>query len=197
MSSQRTRAPRRKIIGANWEAQQPRRGRPPAKTPRKATRVYLNPAQREHWLNLNDILAPLGAARIDVAHLLVCYLEQELNNIQSGLTGENQGLPVGVVDLTSLYFLLDLKSPDRKTNQFNITMLTETREKIAVITIRLQSVFRATWSQVFGLATELMFYRLQHHQAMLEQLSDLEDLREFLFHPQQLQFDTWERRNAF
>ena len=107
MSPRQRRAPRRRIIGANWEAQQPRRGRPPAARPRKATRVYLTSRQREHWLALTEAVAPLGAARIDVADLIISHLEQTLNDIQRGLTGSGQVLPVGVVDLKSLYFLLD------------------------------------------------------------------------------------------
>jgi len=193
MSTGRKRAPRRKIIGANWEAQQPRRGRPPADKPRKATRIYLTPKQREHWLALAEALTPLGAARIDVADLIITHLEHNLYNIQNGLTGgSGQVLPVGVVDLKSFYFLLDLRPPAGATSQFNITMFTETREKMSVMTVRLQSVFRATWSQVFGLAIELLYQTLSDRRGRLnivEQENSLDDLKERLFRPQQLQFD--------
>jgi hypothetical protein len=190
MSKRRKRTPRRRVIGANWEAQQPRRGRPPAERPRKATRLYLADSQRNHWLALSEALAPMGADRIDVAELVVAYLEQNLYEIQSGLTGNGQTVPVGVVDLKSLYFLLDLKPPAGDTNQYNITMFTETREKLSVMTVRLQSVFRATWSQVFGLAVENMYQLLSRRRGgarLLEQMDNLEDLREALFHPQQLE----------
>jgi hypothetical protein len=192
MSKRRKRTPRRRVIGANWEAQQPRRGRPPADRPRKATRLYLTDTQREHWLALSDALVPMGADRIDVAELVVAYLEQNLHEIQSGLTGNGQTVPVGVVDLKSLYFLLDLKPPTGDTNQYNITMLTETREKLSVMTVRLQSAFRATWSQVFGLAVENMHHLLSRRRGgahLLDQVDNLEDLREALFHPQQLVFE--------
>jgi hypothetical protein len=192
MTKRRKRTPRRRVIGANWEAQQPRRGRPPADRPRKATRLYLTETQRNRWLGLGDVLAPLGADRIDVAELVVAYLEQNLHEIQTGLTGNGQTVPVGVVDLKSLYFLLDLKPPAGGTNQYNITMLTETREKLSVMTVRLQSAFRATWSQVFGLAVENMHQLLTRRrgQAMLlDQVDNLDDLKEALFQPQQLEFE--------
>lgn len=186
------RSPRRRIIGANWEAQRPRRGRPPADRPRKATRIYLNQQQRQSWLDLSEALAPLGARRIDLADLVINHLEQVLNEIQSGMTGEGQVLPVGVVDLKSLYFLLDLKPPRGETRQFNITMFTESREKMSVMTIRLQSVFRATWSQVFGLGIELLVQQLTNSRGRLglaEDMDSLEDLTEHLFQPKQLQFE--------
>ena len=191
MSKRRKRTPRRRVIGANWEAQQPRRGRPPAERPRKATRLYLTQTQRDHWLALGDALGPLGADRIDVAELVVAYLEQNLIEIQSGLTGNGQTVPVGVVDLKSLYFLLDLKPTAGSTNQYNITMLTETREKLSVMTVRLQSAFRATWSQVFGLGVENLhqvLLRRGGQATLLDQVDTLEDLREALFQPQQLEF---------
>ena len=191
-TTRRKRAPRRRIIGANWEVQQPRRGRPPASRPRKATRVYLASEQRDHWIALTEALDPLGAARIDAAELVISYLDQSLNEIQTGLTGNGQVLPVGVVDLKSLYFLLDLKPPSGPTNQYNITMYTETRETMSVMTIRLQSVFRATWSQVLGLGIELLFKRLSDRRGRrieIDQSDDLESLRETLFQPQQMRFD--------
>ncbi len=186
------RSPRRRIIGANWEAQRARRGRPPANRPRKATRIYLNRKQRKSWLDLSEALAPLGASRIDVADLVISHLEQVLGEIQSGMTGGGQGLPVGVVDLKSLYFLLDLRPPTGETKQFNITMFTESREKMSVMTIRMQSVFRATWSQVFGLAIELLVQRLSNSRGRLglaEEMDSIEDLKDHLFQPQQLQFE--------
>jgi hypothetical protein len=192
MSKRRKRTPRRRVIGANWEAQQPRRGRPPADRPRKATRLYLTQAQRDHWLALGEALAPLGADRIDVAELVVAYLEQNLHEIQTGLTGNGQTVPVGVVDLKSLYFLLDLKPTAGATNQYNITMFTETREKLSVMTVRLQSAFRATWSQVFGLGVENLhqvLLRRRGQDNLLEQADTLDDLREALFQPQQLEFE--------
>ncbi len=192
MSPRPRRAPRRRIIGANWEAQQPRRGRPPAERPRKATRIYLTARQREHWVALTEALAPLGAARIDIADLIIRHLEQELNDIQRGLTGSGQVLPVGVVDLRSLYFLLDLRPGAGETRQYTITMLTETRERMSVITVRLQSVFAATWSQVFGLGIELLFEQLADRRGQLgvvEQLEDLRDLWDYVLQPQQLQFE--------
>ena len=192
MKTRQRRAPRRKIIGANWEAQRPRRGRPPASRPRKATRIYLTQRQREHWLALTEAIAPLGAARIDVADLIISYLEDTLNDMQSGLTGTGQILPVGVVDLRSLYFLLDLKPPAGATSQFNVTMFTETREKMSVMTVRLQSVFRTTWSQVFGLGIELLYQKLSDGRGRLskvEEENSLQDLKAQLFQPRQLQFD--------
>jgi hypothetical protein len=192
MSKRRRKMPRRRVIGANWEAQQARRGRPPADRPRKATRLYLTGVQREHWLELGEALAPLGADRIDVAELVVTYLEQNLHEIQSGLTGNGQTVPVGVVDLKSLYFLLDLKAPGSVTSQFNITMYTETREKLSVMTVRLQSAFRATWSQVFGLGVENMHHLLLRRRgqtSMLDQIDNLDELKEALFQPQQLEFE--------
>jgi hypothetical protein len=192
VSKRRKRTPRRRVIGANWEAQQPRRGRPPADRPRKATRLYLTEAQRDHWLGLGDVLAPLGADRIDAAELVVAYLEQNLHEIQTGLTGNGQTVPVGVVDLKSLYFLLDLKPLGGATSQYNITMFTETREKLSVMTVRLQSTFRATWSQVFGLAVENMHQLLTRRRgqaALLDQVDNLDDLKEALFQPQQLEFE--------
>jgi hypothetical protein len=193
VSGQRRRVPRRRIIGANWEAQQPRRGRPPAERQRKATRIYLTKKQRAHWLDLVEVLASLGAARIDVADLAISYLEQVLNEIQSGLTGESQVLPVGVVDLKSLYFLLDLRPTTGEAKQFTITMFTETREKMSVMTVRLQSLFRATWSQVFGLAIELFYQRLSMKGGRLnviEQMEDLDSFRDHILRPQQLEFST-------
>lgn len=192
MSPRQRRAPRRRIIGANWEAQQPRRGRPPVERPRKATRIYLTGRQREHWLTLTEGLAPLGAARIDTADLIISHLEQEMNDIQRGLTGSGQVLPVGVVDLKSLYFLLDLRPTTGETKQYTITMLTETRERMSVITVRLQSVFPATWSQVFGLGIELLFAQLADKRGQLsvvEQMEDLGDLWDYVLQPQQLQFE--------
>jgi hypothetical protein len=192
VSPRQRRAPRRRIIGANWEAQQPRRGRPPAEVPRKATRVYLTGRQREHWLTLTEALAPLGAARIDIADLIINHLEQELNDIQRGLTGSGQVLPVGVVDLKSLYFLLDLRPTIGETRQYTITMLTKTRETMSVITVRLQSVFATTWSQVFGLGIELLFEQLANQRgqlAVVEQMEDLNDLWDYVLQPQQLQFE--------
>ena len=189
MSSSPKRAPRRKIIGANWEAQQPRRGRPPADRPRKATRVYLTPRQRDCWLALTDTLAPLGAARIDAADLVVSYLEGQLTEMQTELTGSGQVLPVGVVDLKSLYFLFDLKPSTEETKQYNVTMYMETREMLSVVTIRLQSVFQTTWSQVFGLAIELCFHRLANKRgqfAAVEDMDSLDELRQQMFLPQQL-----------
>jgi hypothetical protein len=191
MTTRRQRAPRRKIIGANWEAQNKPRGRPPAKRPRKATRIYLTQKQRENWLALTSGLSPLGSARIDVADLVMNYLEETMNEIQSGLTGADQVLPVGVVDLESLFFLLDLKPPTDSTSQYNITMYTETREKMSVITIRLQTAFRVTWSQVFGLGLELLYKRLVNRSGemeMVEEVDDMEELKLRLFQPQQLQF---------
>lgn len=191
MTARRQRAPRRKIIGANWEAQKPRRGRPAAKQPRKATRIYLTQKQRDTWLLLVKELSSLGAARIDVADLVLSYLEETMNEIQSGLTGTGQVLPVGVVDLESLYFLLDLKPPTGLTSQYNITMFTETREKMSVITIRMQNVFRVTWSQVFGLGLELLYKKLASKSGQLdiiEEVADLNELKQHLFQPQQLQF---------
>jgi hypothetical protein len=192
MTKRSKRTPRRRVIGANWEAQQPRRGRPPADRPRKATRLYLTDTQREHWLGLGDALAPLGADRIDVAELVVAYLEQNLHEIQTGLTGNGQTVPVGVVDLKSLYFLLDLKPPSGGTTQYNITMFTETREKLSVMTVRLQSAFRATWSQVFGLGVENMHQLLTRRRGqtkLVDQVDNLDDLKEALFQPQQLEFE--------
>jgi hypothetical protein len=192
VSPRQRRAPRRRIIGANWEAQQPRRGRPPVERPRKATRIYLTGRQREHWLTLTEGLAPLGAARIDTADLIISHLEQEMNDIQRGLTGSGQVLPVGVVDLKSLYFLLDLRPTTGETKQYTITMLTETRERMSVITVRLQSVFPATWSQVFGLGIELLFAQLADKRGQLsvvEQMEDLGDLWDYVLQPQQLQFE--------
>jgi hypothetical protein len=192
VSPRQRRAPRRLIIGANWEAQQPRRGRPPVERPRKATRIYLTGRQREHWLTLTEGLAPLGAARIDTADLIISHLEQEMNDIQRGLTGSGQVLPVGVVDLKSLYFLLDLRPTTGETKQYTITMLTETRERMSVITVRLQSVFPATWSQVFGLGIELLFAQLADKRGQLsvvEQMEDLGDLWDYVLQPQQLQFE--------
>lgn len=191
MSTRHTRAPRRRIIGANWEAQQPRRGRPPAMTPRKATRIYLTSLHRRHWLALANALAPLGAARIDVAALAIDLLERYLDDIRNDLTGGDQVLPVGVTDLRSLYFLLDLQPPTGDASQYNVTMLTETREKISIMTIRLQSIFRATWSQVFGLALALLFQRLTDRRGrmtIVDQVDSFESLREALFHARQLQF---------
>jgi hypothetical protein len=192
VSPRQRRAPRRRIIGANWEAQQPRRGRPPVERPRKATRIDLTGRQREHWLTLTEGLAPLGAARIDTADLIISHLEQEMNDIQRGLTGSGQVLPVGVVDLKSLYFLLDLRPTTGETKQYTITMLTETRERMSVITVRLQSVFPATWSQVFGLGIELLFAQLADKRGQLsvvEQMEDLGDLWDYVLQPQQLQFE--------
>jgi hypothetical protein len=192
MTKRGRKAPRRRVLGANWEAQQPRRGRPPAERPRKATRLYLTEVQRDHWLALGEALAPLGADRIDVAELVVAYLEQNLHEIQSGLTGDGQTVPVGVVDLKSLYFLLDLKPPVGTTSQYNITMFTETREKLSVMTVRLQSVFRATWSQVFGLAVENMHQAVSRRRGrrnLIDQVDSLDDLKEVLFQPQQLEFE--------
>jgi hypothetical protein len=97
-----------------------------------------------------------------------------------------------VVDLKSLYFLLDLKPPTGGTNQYNITMFTETREKLSVMTVRLQSAFRATWSQVFGLAVENMHQLLSRRRGqtlLLDQVDNLDDLKEALFQPQQLEFE--------
>ena len=194
MSFRQNRAPRRRIIGANWEAQRPQRGRPPAVKPRKATRLYLTPRQRKHWLALVEGLAPLGEPRIEAADLVIRYLDQELDRIASDLTGDDQVLPVGVVDLRSLHFLLDLHPPARATSQFNITMFAETRETMAVITIRLQSAFRATWSQVFGLAIELLHHQLTDKRGRMttvEQLDNSDDLRDLLFRPRQLRFEAW------
>jgi len=191
MSTRHTRAPRRRIIGANWEAQQPRRGRPPTMTPRKATRIYQTSLHRQHWLTLANALAPLGAARIDVAALAIDLLDRSLDDIRNGLTGADQVLPVGVVDLRSLYFLLDLHPPIGDASQYNITMLTETREKISIMTIRLQSIFRATWSQVFGLAMALLFQRLTDRRGRLtivDQIENFESLRQAVLQPRQLEF---------
>ena len=192
MSTRWSRAPRRQRQDTNRDAQLPRRGRPPVNRPRKATRVYLTQKQRKQWLALAEALNPLGAARIDLADLLISYLDQSLDDLGSGLTGDRQVLPVGVVDLRSLYFLLDLRPPTGETNQFTITMFTETRERMSVMTVRLQSVFRATWSQVFGLAIDLLHQRLANKRGRLsavDQMDDLDDLRDHLFRPQQLQFD--------
>lgn len=194
VTTQQRRAPRRRIIGANWEAQQPRRGRPPATKPRKATRVYLSQRQRKHWLALAEGLSSLGETRVEVADLVIRHLEHELDRMQSGLTGEGQLLPVGVVDLKSVYFLLDLHPPAKETSQFNITMFTDTREKMAVMTIRFQGVFRATWSQVFGLAVELLHHRLadtRGRMGIVEQFDNTQDLADYLFRPRQLRFDNW------
>jgi len=139
-------------------------------------------------------LAPLGEPRIEVADLVIRYLDQELDRIGSDLTGDDQVLPVGVVDLRSLHFLLDLHPPARDTSQFNITMFAETRETMAVITIRLQSAFRATWSQVFGLAIELLYHQLADKRGRMttvEQLDNSDDLRDLLFRPRQLRFEAW------
>lgn len=192
MSPRQRRAPRRRIIGANWEAQQPRRGRPPVARPRKATRVYMTGRQREHWLALTEALTAVGAARIDIADLVITHLEQELITIQRGMTGSGQVLPVGVVDLRSLYFLLDLRPTAGETKQYTITMFTETRERMSVITVRLQSIFATTWSQVFGLGIELLHERLADRRGQLsaiEQIEDLEELRAAVLRPQQLQFE--------
>ena len=191
MSDRPKRSPRRPIIGANWEAQRPKRGRPFANRPRKATRIYLTPQQREQWLALSEAIGTLGAARIDLADLAISHLELALNEIQRGLTGSGEVLPVGVVDLKSLHFLLDLRPPSGEAKQYNITMLTETREKMSVMTVRLQSVFHATWSQVFGLSISLMFQRLRDRRGRLNFHSDfdsLEALREHLLQAQQLAF---------
>ena len=193
MSNRSRRTPRRPIIGANWEAQQPKLGRPFADRPRKATRIYLTARQREEWLALSEALAALGAARIDVADLAISHLEQSLNEIQRGLTGTDQVLPVGVTELRSLYFLLDLRSPSGDAKQYNITMLTKTREKMSVMTVRLQSVFRATWSQVYGLSIARLSQRLRDKRGRLDlgsELDSLEAVREYVLQPQQLAFNT-------
>lgn len=191
MSDRTKRSPRRPIIGANWEAQRPKRGRPFANRPRKATRVYLISQQREQWLALTEAVGALGAARIDVADLAISHLDLALNEIQTGMTGSGQVLPVGVVDLKSLYFLLDLHPPSGEAKQYNITMLTETREKMSVMTVRLQSVFHATWSQVFGLAIALLFQRLRDRRGRLNihsEFDNLEALRDHVLQAQQLAF---------
>jgi hypothetical protein len=191
MSERTKRSPRRPIIGANWEAQRPRRGRPFATRPRKATRVYLTPQQREQWLDLSEALGTLSAARIDVADLAISHLDLALNEIQRGLTGSGQVLPVGVVDLKSLYFLLDLRPPNGTTKQYNITMLTETREKMSIMTVRLQSVFHATWSQVFGLSITLLHQRLGSRRNRLNlsyEFDSYEALRNSVLQAQQLAF---------
>jgi hypothetical protein len=189
MPNPRSRAPRRRIIGANWEAQRPIRGRPPAARPRKATRIYLTSKQREHWSLLTEGLSQLAASRIEVADLAIQCLDDTLQEMQRGLTGSGQLLPVGVVDLKSLYFLLDLKPPTGSAIQYNITMFTETRERMSVLTIRLQSAFRATWSQVFGLGIELLHHRLASQGrdlAILAEVDSLAELKTRLFQPQQL-----------
>lgn len=189
MSHRSKRAPRRPIIGANWEAQPPKLGRPFANRPRKATRIYLTTRQRGKWLALTEALADLGVARIDVADLAISHLEQSLNEIQRGLTGTDQVLPVGVTELRSLYFLLDLRPPSGDAKQYNITMLTETREKMSVMTVRLQSVFHATWSQVFGLSIACLSQRLRDTRGRLNlssELDSLEAMREYVLQPQQL-----------
>jgi hypothetical protein len=145
-------------------------------------------------------LGQLDAARIDVADLVISLLDDTLSELQAGPSSNEQILPVGVVDLKSLYFLLDLTPPSGPTKQYTITMLTETREKMSVMTIRLQSTFRdqpgtakrVTWSQVFGLGIELLYRRLSTPQRALgivEEETDFEELKERLFKPQQLRFN--------
>ena len=200
MTKRRSTPPRAGDLATNRAAQRARRGRPPATRPRKATRVYLSKRQHERWITLTTALGQLGAARIDVADLVIAVLDDTLDELQSGLTGNDQVLPVGVVDLKSLFFLLDLKPPEGATTQYTITMLTETREKMSVMTIRLQSTFRdqpgnakrVTWSQVFGLGVELLYQRLStRHRPLgiVEEETSLEDLKQRLFKPQQLTFN--------
>ena len=191
MSSRRGAASGR-YQGTNREAQRGRVGRPPADRPRKATRVYLSEKQREHWNILAKELQVLGAAKIDIADLVISFLEQTMTGISEGLTGTGQVLPVGVTDLASVYFLLDLRPPTESTKQYNITMYMESREAMSVMSIRLQSLFRATWSQVFGLGIELLFSRLANRQGRLrsiEKMESWEELQEYLLEHQQLQFN--------
>lgn len=200
MPRRRTTSSRAGDLATNRAAQRARRGRPPATRPRKATRVYLSKRQHERWTALTAALGQLGAGRIDVADLVIALLDDTLSDLQSGMTGNDQVLPVGVVDIKSLYFLLDLKPPEGATSQYTITMLTETREKMSVITIRLQSAFRdqpgsakrVTWSQVFGLGIELLHQRLStRHRplAIVEEETSFDDLKQRLFKPQQLTFN--------
>lgn len=191
MSSRRGAASGR-YLGTNREAQRGRVGRPPADRPRKATRIYLAEDQRQHWNTLVQELPVLGAARIDVADLIISYLEKTLNSISEGLTGTGQVLPVGVTDLASLYFLLDLRPPTSATKQYTITMYMESREAMSVMTIRLQSIFRATWSQVFGLGIELLYSKLANRQGQLrrvEEMQSWEELVQYLLEHQQLEFN--------
>jgi len=180
------------FLGTNREAQRGRVGRPPAERPRKATRVYLSEQQRLHWNSLTEELSVLGAARIDMADLIIWYLERTLAGISEGLTGTGQVLPVGVTDLASLYFLLDLRPPTGDAKQFTITMFMESREVLSVATIRLQSVFRATWSQVFGLGIELLFHELANTRGQLRVIDEMdswEELKNYLVEHQQPQFN--------
>ena len=111
MAKRRNPPTREGDLATNRAAQRARRGRPPAKRPRKATRVYLSHRQHDRWNTLTHSLGQLNAARIDVADLVISLLDDTLNELQAGLTGNEQILPVGVVDLKSLYFLLDLTPP--------------------------------------------------------------------------------------
>ena len=146
--------------------------------------ILQHPRERAH---------ALGTARIDVAELAISHLEQSLNEIQRGLTGTDELLPVGVTDLRSLYFLLDLRPPIGESKQYNVTMLTSTREKMSVMTVRLQSIFHATWSQVFGLSIAHLSQRLRDSRGRLNlgsEVEDLEAVREYVLQPHQLAFNT-------
>jgi len=159
----------------------PRRGRPPRMVARQNVYVALHPEQKAQ-LNALAALLPRALSRPDLPDLAVSVLTARVEALRTAVAGRTREIPEGVTDLESLYLLWDLPLPSRDPAEkwTSIRLSPQQVLELGRLHGTLNAAFRATRSEVFGLALALLAQFLERHPLTGAEL-ELGEVREMIF----------------
>ncbi len=134
--------------------QRKRRGRPPAAQPRHPVQLWLLPSEYDRLGNLSERWPALKLSRSHILGLGIRALGQRLAALRANMEGSGADLPIGVLDLESLYLLWDLEPTANNSarKRYQLTLMDDEKWQLADMTVVLSRSISVNRSRVAGLS---------------------------------------------